>query len=104
MQQIIFSPLAQCVFLALVMIGCLSLFISVKLEIARVRSSVRKSHGSAEQEQISARREEALRMQDRGESAATIAAALQTPRNEIDLLLKIQKLSNDYRKLQAAGQ
>jgi hypothetical protein len=31
-------------------------------------------------------------MQRRGESPATIAAALRVPRNEIDLLLKMQKL------------
>jgi hypothetical protein len=34
-------------------------------------------------------------MQRRGESPATIAAALRVPRNEINLLLKIQKLAND---------
>ena len=35
------------------------------------------------------RRAQAMRMQRRGESAATIAAALRVPRNEIELLLKI---------------
>ncbi|SPE23306.1 conserved exported hypothetical protein [Candidatus Sulfopaludibacter sp. SbA3] len=39
------------------------------------------------------RRTQALRMQRRGESPATIAAALRVPRNEIDLLLKIQSLT-----------
>ncbi len=35
----------------------------------------------------------ALRMQSRGESPATIAAALGVPANEIDLLLKVHRLS-----------
>ena len=38
-------------------------------------------------------RAQALRMQQHGESPATIAATLRVPRNEIDLLLKIQKLN-----------
>jgi hypothetical protein len=43
------------------------------------------------------RRAQALRMQRRGESPATIAAALRLPRNEIDLLLKIQTLTDSPR-------
>jgi hypothetical protein len=35
------------------------------------------------------KRVQALRMHRRGETVATIAAALQTPRNEIELLLKV---------------
>lgn len=42
------------------------------------------------------RRTQALRMQRRGETPATIAAALRTPRNEIDLLLKIQDMSKEF--------
>ena len=37
-------------------------------------------------------RAKALRMYRRGESAASIAAALGSPRNEVDLLIKIQRL------------
>jgi hypothetical protein len=40
------------------------------------------------------KRAQALRMCRRGESIATIAAALQTPRNEIDLLLKVREWTN----------
>jgi len=42
-------------------------------------------------------------MERRGESPATIAAALRLPRNEIDLLLKIKKLANDHGLAPAAG-
>jgi hypothetical protein len=117
-----FSPLGQCVFLALALIGCLALFLSVKLEIAVVRRSfdrsresatastatlatelatLREAIGSTEvtrstgQELNLFRREQALRMQHSGESPAMIAAALRVPRNEIDLLLKIQKIASD---------
>ena len=38
------------------------------------------------------RRAQALRMDRRGEPPATIAAALGVPRNEIDLMLKVQQL------------
>ena len=38
------------------------------------------------------RRAQALRMHRRGESVETIAAALSAPRNEIDLLLKLQSM------------
>jgi hypothetical protein len=119
----ILSPLGQFVFLALALIACLALFLSVKTEIAVVRRSFDKSRESATastatlatelatlreaigstevtrttlQELNLSRREQALRMQHLGESPATIAAALRVPRNEIDLLLKIQKIANDY--------
>jgi hypothetical protein len=39
------------------------------------------------------RRAQALRMRRRGETPATIAAALRVPRNEIDLLLKIEAMA-----------
>jgi hypothetical protein len=39
------------------------------------------------------RRAAALRMEKRGESVSTIAAALRVPQNEIELLLKLQKLA-----------
>jgi hypothetical protein len=40
------------------------------------------------------KRAQALRMRRRGESIATIAAALQTPRNEVELLLKVREWTN----------
>jgi len=119
----ILSPFAQYAFLALALAGCLTLVLSVKREIARVRGTIAKSRDAAEisaaslaaglatlrQEMESTegayltgpdlnltRRAQALRMHRRGESPATIAAALRSPRNEIDLLLKIQKLTSDY--------
>ena len=39
------------------------------------------------------KRGQALRMRRRGENAETIAAALQIPRNEVDLLLKVHQLA-----------
>jgi hypothetical protein len=117
------SPLGQCVFLALALIACLALFLSVKSEIAVVRRSFDKSRESAAastatlatdlatlreaigstevtratgQELNLSRREQALRLQLSGESPAAIAAALRVPRSEIDLLLKIQRIAGDY--------
>jgi hypothetical protein len=118
----ILSPLAQYTFLALALAAWLALFLSMKLEIALVRRSFTVSRDTAaasaatlaaelatlrqERESTQAafptgqelnltRRAQALRMQRRSESPATIAAALRVPRNEIDLLLKIQKLTDD---------
>jgi len=124
----ILSPIAQYAFLALALVGCLVLFASVKREIAIVHRSFVESRESAaasattlaasvaalrrETETADAscltgqklnltRRAQALRMQRRGESPATIAAALRLPRNEIDLLLRIQELT-DARELPPA--
>jgi len=92
---------------------CLFLFISVKMEMralekraaqqqAAFESELRRLSESAEQPrpvQVTGgsldltKRTHAMRMDRRGESAATIAAALGVPRNEIDLMLKLQGLS-----------
>ncbi len=40
------------------------------------------------------KRAQALRMHRRGESVATISAALQSPRNEIELMLKVHEYLN----------
>lgn len=114
------SPIGLFAFLALALVACLALFLSMKREIALVRRSLAESRDSAAvsvatlttelsgfrqqmenteepvragQELNLTRRTQALRMQHRGESSATIASALRVPRNEIDLLLKIQKLT-----------
>jgi hypothetical protein len=116
----ILSPMAQYALLALAMAGCLALFVSMKREIARVRRSVKASNDTAVssaatlaaelavirkdretiepvsltgQELNLTRRAQALRMRRRGETPATIAAALRVPRNEIDLLLKIEAMA-----------
>jgi hypothetical protein len=118
----ILNPIGLYAFLTLALFGCLALFLSMKREIALVRRSFARSQGVADasaatlaaqlaalqkdmqsngapsptgQELNLTRRAQALRMQRRGESPATIAAALRVPRNEINLLLKIQKLAND---------
>ena len=115
----ILSPIAQYAFLAC-RAGCLVLFVSMKREIARVRRSVKASNDTAVssaatlaaelavirkdretiepvsltgQELNLTRRAQALRMRRRGETPATIAAALRVPRNEIDLLLKIEAMA-----------
>ena len=115
----ILSPVAQYAFLALALVGVLTVFVSLKQEISTLRRRAREK-GDAEKaavvklaaelaclrgelEQVRAtsepvgdltltRRAQALRMSNRGESAATIAAALRAPRNEIDLLLKLQNV------------
>lgn len=123
----ILSPVTQYAFLALALAACLALFLSMKKEIALVRRSFRESSdssaayaatlaagldalrqemGTTETASLTGqlnltRRAQALRMQRRGESPATIAAALRMPRNEIDLLLKVQMLADDHGLLPA---
>jgi hypothetical protein len=113
------GPLAQFAFLALTLAACLALSLSLKKEIDILRRSSRNAAAASAaalaselaalkreregneapfvtgQDLSLTRRAQALRMHRRGESAATIAAALRVPRNEIDLLLKIQKLTTD---------
>lgn len=115
----ILSSTVSYTFLTLALAGCLVLFLSLKRQIALVRRSFMESRDSSAafeanlaaglaalrqerqtpdvaflpgQELNLTRRAQALRMKRRGESPSTIAAALRLPRNEIDLLLKIQRL------------
>lgn len=50
------------------------------------------------------RRTQALRMRRRGESVESIAAALATPRNEIELLLKVYEMVEYRRQLKAPAE
>jgi hypothetical protein len=116
----ILSPLAQYVMLAAGLIACLALFAAVKTEMCVELQTAKQSRDALAaqvQEMESAlgqirqsvtdieerpaavspglnltRRAQALRMHRRGESVETIAAALSAPRNEIDLLLKLQAM------------
>jgi hypothetical protein len=117
----IMNPLAQYGMLAAGLIACLTLFVAVKLEMAAVDRRERESRdvlAGRVLEMESAlgnirrsvtdfegrpgpavgpglnltRRTQALRMHRRGESVQTIAAALSAPRNEIELLLKLQSM------------
>jgi hypothetical protein len=118
------GPIGQYSFLALALVGCLALFFSMKKEIALVRRSFTESRDSAAAAGLAAsrqdsetadvasligqnlnltRRAQALRMQRRGESPATIAGALRLPSNEVDLLLKIQKLKDEHGLPAATG-
>jgi len=114
------NPLVQYGVMGGGMVACLSLFLTFKMEVAQVRRRVDKSRttlsdhfqniesviatlrdrvSAVEERPASAqrpglnltKRSQALRMHHRGESAETIAAALQTPCNEINLLLKVHK-------------
>ena len=123
----IVNPATQYGALALVLVGCLMIFLSIKREIAGIRRIAENSRGcftdkvqslTAEvkgiQETVKAfepgpcqpppayelslnKRTNALRMHRRGETPASIAAALQAPQNEIDLLLKVHQLVNAER-------
>jgi hypothetical protein len=115
----------QYALLAVTLAACLALSLSLKKEIDEVRrysrdavaasaAAVAAEMAAFKQESGEAplmtgqdlnltRRAQAIRMQRRGESAATIAAALRVPRNEIDLLLKIQKLANCHEHETAAA-
>ena len=50
------------------------------------------------------RRTQALRMRRRGESIESIAAALSTPRNEIELLVKVYEMVDYRRQLKAPAE
>jgi hypothetical protein len=121
----ILSPLAQYALLAIALTACLALSLSMKREIDVVRRSTRDTAAASAasmaaelavlrreregnepafitgQDLNLTRRAQALRMQRRGESAATIAAALRVPRNEIELLMKVQRLSSGHRQTTA---
>ncbi len=117
----ILSPVTVYAVLAMALIGTLVLFITAKREIQRaVRAArdARESVDGALQEMsvgieqlrtemslpapVSApaagpalnltKRAQALRMLRRGESVQSIASALCAPRNEIELLVKVQQL------------
>ena len=116
----ILNPLAQYGMLAAGLFACLSLFLAMKREVngvcqraqesrdvlaAQVREMesalghIRQSVTDMEERPGAVgpglnltRRAQVLRMNHRGESVETIAAALSAPRNEIDLLLKLQTL------------
>lgn len=115
----ILSPLAFYGALALSLIASLGLALSFKLEICKARQSAEQSNQSLAsqlrkmecamgrlREDVTlageppvpgpgmnlTRRARTLSMHFRGESVETIAAAIGAPRNEIELLLKIQKM------------
>jgi hypothetical protein len=118
------SPVTQYCALALGLAACLLLFISTKMEMQSIRREAKESskavgasvnnlsaevqgirEGVKELETAPAivtpaeglnltKRSQALRMHRRGEPVSTIAAALRTPQNEVELLLKIQHLVN----------
>lgn len=121
----VLNPLTCLALVAMAMLACLCLFLSLKRELAEVRRSagesqqsvaaaleeysrqldeVRRRLQSVEQQpapsqsesglgSLLTRRELALRMHSVGETAASIASALQAPRSEIDLVLKVHRLT-----------
>jgi hypothetical protein len=117
----IVNPIVQYGALTAVLIACLTLFVSLKFDVAVARRDAEKTCTAMSQQlrdmeaamgrlreklaepreqpsiQISVglninRRVQALRMRNRGESVETIAAALRTHRNEIELLLKLHRM------------
>jgi len=118
----IIGPLTQYILLALGLMGCLAICLATSGKTWRERRAIAKSHeclgqtvaalsaAVAEIRQDRAetesrapapipglnltKRAQALRMHSRGETLSTIAAALQSPRNEVELLLKIQGYLN----------
>jgi len=106
--------------MALTMASCLTLFLSFKFEVRHVRRhgeasketlavqvrAMESSMGSLQEKVADIggrptpgnpamnlnRRVQVLRMHRRGESLETIAAALNTPRNEAELLIRVQRM------------
>jgi len=110
----ILSPLTLCGLIVAGMTACLVFCVSTSMRMRRENRRIAETFGQSvaaisvtvdqiqktgnESRLVSAvpvaglnltRRAQALRMHRRGESLPTIAAALQTPRNEIELLLKL---------------
>lgn len=119
MGQWIFSPILQYALFVAGIALCLNLFCSVKVELRALEKRAQEKHlllqGAIRQLDLKAElpaapaavylprtsgielttRAQALRMDRRGESPATIAAALSVPRNEIDLMLKVHRLMTE---------
>jgi hypothetical protein len=113
----ILNPLTIYGVVAVALLVCLGLSLGTKLELIRVRRAAQESQNAADKkieemersmvklaEQSAqsqpggpirhsinlTKRAQALRMSRRGESAESITAALAVPRNEVELLLKVQ--------------
>jgi len=123
--QWILNPITLYSAVALALMGCLALFLSTKVELESVRrmavsarqdlQSMREAAVKVEEEPQAApapvptlpvpaasglnlsKRAQALRMHRRGEPVPSIAAALQAPQGEIQLLLKVHTLLNQQR-------
>jgi hypothetical protein len=119
----ILNPVTQFAVIAVGLLASLALWISAKSELRAVRGKVSDSHGAIEinVRELTAsvnqlrvdrenepapavpnpglglnltKRAQAVRMHRRGETVPSIAAALQTPGNEIELILKLERLLN----------
>jgi hypothetical protein len=71
----------------------------LKAEVERLRESVDRLEASRPSQRAGAginltKRAQVIRMHRRGESVSSIAAALETPANEIALLLKVHAITN----------
>jgi hypothetical protein len=118
----ILSPLTIYGVILMALIATLVMFVTAKLEIQQALNEARKARLSLDGalEEMSAgmgqlrsemattavvavsvpgpglnltRRTQALRMLRRGETPESIASALRTPRNEIELLVKLQQMT-----------
>ncbi len=115
-------PVIEYAALAIGFCACLYLFVSLKVELRRVRKRA-DAHRGAMEEQLDAlaasvrelrdnlaaseqsriasaasrldgpKRAQAVRMLRRGDLHSTIAATLEMPLNEVELLAKVQKLT-----------
>jgi hypothetical protein len=127
----IFSPLTLYIVIALALLACMAVFVSMQSEVYRLRRTAEESRQAMARqlEQVESvvagigrqtaepalaaspvpsvraslnltRRTQALRMRRRGESVESIAAALCTPRNEIELLFKVYEMVEYRRQIQ----
>jgi hypothetical protein len=118
----ILSPLTIYAAVALGLAACTSLFLATKIEMSQFRRSSRLSReelarrleelettaadAAAEAPAVPpvkasvnlTKRAQALRMKRRGESVESITAALAVPRNEVELLLKLNEFLEAPRK------
>jgi hypothetical protein len=109
------QPLIQCILLALALIASLALFVTLKQEIqANTRRNRRRmeeiaavlrrpAQGEPPGPAVIAapvrsgfnlnRRTQAIRLLRRGENASHVAAAVGVPQQEIELLIRVQKMA-----------
>jgi len=123
----VLSPLILCALSGVGLLASLGLWIAAKLEIGAVRNEVSDSRGAMTirvQEVVASlhqllqdreteivppvggfgegvnltKRSQILRMRRRGETETSIAAAVQVPRNEVELVLKLDQLLNSVQE------
>ena len=71
-------------------------FQEIEATLEQLRASISEIHAGEQRQEVcldAGRRQRALALMDRGEAPPIIAATLRVPRNQIDLLLKVHRIT-----------